>query len=104
MLRVAIKRFGKDHGVTKANIKMAADRESSFRRLVLFLELIHPENELSQRLLELNRERNSIMRDLSYDFRSIDALHGHVKALCTNGAEVYRGLRKLVGAGEPTHE
>lgn len=94
-LRMSIRRFGKAR-VSESSLRMAADRESSFRRLVLHLDLVYPENGLSERLVALNRQRNTLTHRLFGEFESIDALHDQVRDLCVEGMEAHQDLRSLL--------
>ena len=67
LLRIAIRGYGKGHGISEDSLKKAADEEISFYRLVLHLDLIYPENGLSRRLLQFNKERNRIIHSLFVD-------------------------------------
>ena len=101
LLRLAIRRFGERRGVSEMSLVRAAEREMSFRRLVLHLDLVYPENKVSRRLLSLNRRRNSIIHRLSDEFESIETLHGRIETLCTKGFELYKGLRELAEGSGP---
>ena len=48
LLRIAIKVFGEAHGATSETPEKCADNETSFWRLVLHFDMIHPDNLLAK--------------------------------------------------------
>ncbi len=100
LLRMAVKGSGRGHGVSEENIKTCSDDERSFSRLVLYLDLIKPDNGLSEKLLDLNKQRNSIVHRLFYEFDSFDSLKDQVEEFCLKGARLNEELRDFLGVNE----
>ena len=100
LLRLAIKGYGRPHGVSDENIKKCSDDEISFSQLVLYLDLIKPENGLGEKLLDLNKERNAIVHRLFYEFDSFDSLQDQVKEFCLKGVRLNKELREFLGVNE----
>jgi hypothetical protein len=94
LLRIAIKVFGEAHGASKATLEKCADNETSFWRLVLHFDMIHPDNALGQRLLALNARRNKIMHRLFYDFDSLEHLEDELKAFCKEAMALNMALQE----------
>jgi len=97
LLRIAIRGFGKGHGISDDSLKKAADEEISFYRLVLHFDLINPENGLSKRLLKFNKERNRIMHSLFVDYESMTDLEESLQEFCMDGIKLNQDIRKLLG-------
>lgn len=97
LLRIAIKVFGEAHGMSRANLQKCADKETSFWRLVLHLDMIHPGNGLGKRLLALNSQRNKIMHRLFYDFDSMEHLQDEIKTFCREAMELNVSLQRTLG-------
>ncbi len=101
LLRIAISGFGRNHGVSEENLKKAANNEQSFARLVLYLDLIYPENGLGNRLLNFNNKRNLIMHKIFYKFHSMDTLRNEVKDFICEAVKLNGELQKLLGLHTP---
>lgn len=100
LLRIAIRAYGKDYGVSEVNLQEAANIEISFARLVLHFNLIYPENGLDKRLREFNKKRNRIIHRLFIDFESMSRLKEHLKKFCMEGISLNKELRKLLGVAD----
>ena len=97
LLRIAVKLFGEAQGASKATLEKCADNETSFWRLVLHLDMIHPDNVLSRRLLALNAQRNKIMHRLFDDFNSMEYLQKELKTFCREAMEMNVALQEALG-------
>ena len=96
LLRLSIRSIGSQTGVDEASLRRAADRETSFRQLVLYFDLLDPGNGQSDRLLALNRQRNAVMHRLFDQFESIQAYHEEIEALCLSGIDTVDDLVHLL--------
>ncbi len=82
LLRIVIKTYGQRRGISDLALTEAADREQSFLRLTLHLDLVYPENAFSESLRQLNRRRNDTMHRLFFEFESRDEMEGKLKEFC----------------------
>jgi hypothetical protein len=73
------------------------EKERSFYRLILFLDLIKPDNGLSERLMDFNKHRNSFMHNLFFR-KSADSLEEDLKAFCLEGMDLFDRLLILVNS------
>jgi transcriptional regulator with XRE-family HTH domain len=102
LLRIVIKTYGQKKGISDLALTEAADREQSFLRLTLHLDLVYPENSFSESLRQLNRRRNDTMHRLFFEFESRDEMEGKLKEFClearllrdTLAREVHSALKK----------
>lgn len=102
LLRIVIKTYGQQKGITDLALTEAADREQSFLRLTLHLDLVYPQNTFSEALRQLNRRRNDTMHRLFFEFESRDEMEGKLKEFCvearllrdTLAREVHKALKK----------
>ncbi|MBW2108411.1 MAG: hypothetical protein JRI36_07100 [Deltaproteobacteria bacterium] len=97
LLRIAIKVFGKAHGIRADVLEKCADTETSFWRLVLHYDMIRPNNGLGERLLALNARRNKMMHRLFYDFASMEHLDEEMKAFCKEAMALNIALQEDLG-------
>ena len=79
---------------------MCSDDERSFSRLVLYLDLIKPDNGLSEKLLDLNKQRNTIVHRLFYEFESFDSLRDQLEEFCRKGVRLNKELRDFLGIND----
>jgi len=70
--------------------------EKNFFQLVLYLEFIEPDNNLSEKLLKLNDKRNSIMHRLFQSFESYDSVKSDLKDFCLEGLVLNNRLSKIL--------
>lgn len=102
LVRIVIKTYGQKKGISDQALTEAADREQSFLRLTLHLDLVYPENTFTEGLRQLNRWRNDTMHRLFFEFESRDEMEGKLKEFClearllrdTLAREVHDALKK----------
>jgi len=70
--------------------------EKNFFQLVLYLDFVEPDNNLSERLLKLNDKRNSIMHRLFQSFESYDSVKNDLKEFCLEGLVLNNRLSKIL--------
>ena len=72
LLRFQISHFAFVNRVDEKAILKASEDEQSFSRLVLYLDLIKPDNGLSKRLQDFGKKRNKIVHKLlTFDLNSM---------------------------------
>ncbi len=98
-LRLAIHLLSIRMGLSESVMKRMED-EQSFYRLVLYLDLIKPDNNLSKRLLDFNGLRNDFMHELFYSFKSFDSLKKNLIEFCLEGKELTHHLLVMIGLRE----
>lgn len=96
LLRIYIKTHGQRRGVHESVLAEAADKEQSFLRLTLHLDLIHPENGYSNDLRRLNRRRNDTMHRLFYEYESRDEMEEKLREFCLEAQTLRDGLAKEI--------
>jgi hypothetical protein len=96
LLRMIIWSLGRDHGIGESRLDRIADGEMSFRHMVLALELTSPAKKLAQRLLELERERDTIMRSFFPGSAALDAREDRLRASCLKGNQINSELLELL--------
>ncbi len=102
LLRIVIKTCGQRRNISDLALTEAADREQSFLRLTLHLDLVYPENTFSENLRQLNRRRNETMHRLFFEFESRREMEDKLKEFClearllrdTLAREVRNALKK----------
>lgn len=94
-LRMHINWLAREKNVSEENIKRISEDEIVFPRLVLYFDVLRPDNGLSERLLNLNKKRNSIIHRLFFDFESLDSLKEFLEGFCQEGIELYKLLGGL---------
>ena len=102
LLRIVIKTCGQRRKISDQALTEAADREQSFLRLTLHLDLVYPENTFSENLRQLNRRRNDTMHRLFFEFESRLEMEEKLKEFCiearllrdTLAREVRNALKK----------
>ncbi|MBN1380679.1 MAG: hypothetical protein JXA41_03280 [Deltaproteobacteria bacterium] len=95
-LRIGIRGFGAKVGVKDSTLTKCAEEEISFSRLTRYLDLILPNNDISEELRELNAERNRIMHKLFFEFTDVNTLNERLKAFCLQGVELQNKLKLLL--------
>ncbi|MFI5142569.1 MAG: hypothetical protein ACHQQS_09175 [Thermoanaerobaculales bacterium] len=97
LLRIAVRVFGRTRGVSENVLAKVADKEQSFARLVMHLDLVCPRNGLSARLLALNTSRNRLMHSLFGKFQSVDQIRDELNSFGTEAVALNKEIRQLLG-------
>jgi len=92
-LRVAIHFLARKQKASESAIERI-EKEQSFYQLILFLDLIKPDNGLSEKLMDFNKHRNSFMHSLFFR-KSPDSLEEDLKAFCLEGKDLFDELRHV---------
>ena len=100
-LRFAVDLLAKHKKVPEDTILAAVD-DLSFYRLTIYLDLIKPDNQLTDRLRKLNNDRNNFVHKIFTEFESIHKLGRKLKGFCTEAAKLNTALFKLVGYKKTT--
>ncbi|HSR52162.1 MAG TPA: hypothetical protein VLV83_15125 [Acidobacteriota bacterium] len=104
LLRIVIRTHGQARGIPDKVLLEAADKEQSFLRLTLHLDLVFPKNEYTEKLRILNRMRNDTMHRLFFEFESRDEMEERLKEFCQEARnlrdslsdEVHRSLQEML--------
>lgn len=96
LMRILIKTHGQKHKVKESALTEAADKEQSFLRLTLHLDLVYTDNELSDDLRRLNRRRNDTMHRLFYEFESRQEMESKLREFCLEAKNLRDRLAKEV--------
>ena len=99
LLRIAIRTLGKRRGVNAASLKQAADQEQQFNQLVLYFDLIYPQNGLREKLIKFNQDRNMMTHQILHETKESENLQLEVNAFCRRGVWLNNQLRKLLNIG-----
>lgn len=94
MLRLVSTVFAREIGVVPRAIS-EIDEEKSFKNIVVFFSFVKPKNDLSERLFELNRKRNSFIHKIFIDFEDVESLNKELKEFSFETIELIRNLSKL---------
>lgn len=95
LLRMEINWFALINNIPERVIKRASVEEQSFYRLVVYLDLVKPDNDLSERLIKFNSDRNKIIHRLFYEFESFASLKKHLVKFCKEGLNLFHNLLGL---------
>jgi hypothetical protein len=93
LLRHQISYFAFVNRVDEKAILKASEDEQSFPRLVLYLDLVKPDNGLSKRLKDFGKKRNKIVHNLlTFDLNSMKQ---DLRDFSIEGVRLYRNLLHL---------
>jgi hypothetical protein len=98
VIRLAIHLLAIRAGLSESVIRRM-EKEQSFYQLILFLDLIKPNNSLSGRLQNFNKHRNDFMHNL-FSFNSIKSLETVFRTFCLEGKDLTHHLLNLVNLQE----
>ena len=93
-LRLAIHHLARKQKASESAIERI-EKEQSFYQLILFLDLMKPDNGLSGKLIDFNKHRNSFMHNLLFQ-KSADSLKEDLKTFCLEGKDLFDCLLILV--------
>lgn len=93
-LRLVIHLLARKHEASESAIERI-EKEQGFYQLILFLDLIKPDNGVSGRLVDFNKHRNSFIHNLFFR-KSTDSLGEDLKAFCLEGKDLLDRLLILV--------
>jgi hypothetical protein len=93
-LRLVIHLFATKQEVSRSATE-SIEEEQRFYQLILFFDLIKPDNGISGRLMDFNKQRNSFMHKL-FIRKSADSLEEDLKAFCLEGKDLFDRLSKMV--------
>lgn len=96
LLRIVIRTHGQAQEIPDKVLLEAADKEQSFLRLTLHLDLVFPKNEYSEKLRVLNRMRNDTMHRLFFEFESRDEMEERLQAFCQEARDLRDSLSEEV--------
>lgn len=96
LLRVLLKTKGQLAGIPEATLTEAADREPSFLRLTLHLDLLVPDNGFSDDLRRLNRRRNDAMHRLFFEFESRAEMESKLRKFCQEARRLRDAMSREV--------
>lgn len=97
LLRIMISGIARSKGIDENIRKEIAEKEMSFYRLVLYLNLLDPANELLEKLSSFNKTRNDIMHKLFLEFEDITKYEKALQDFCMEGIYLNEQLRKMMG-------
>lgn len=97
LLRIMISGIARSKGSDENIRKEIAEKETSFYRLVLYLNLLDPANELLEKLSSFNKTRNDIMHKLFLEFEDITKYEKALQDFCMEGIYLNEQLRKMMG-------
>jgi len=100
LLRNILTKVAQHRKVNKDTMKVI-ENELSFSRLVLFFDLICPNNGMSQDLRRINTKRNKIFHSLFYEFESLNSLNKTLKNFCDDAAKMNFKLGEYMDSKVP---
>jgi hypothetical protein len=93
LLRYQMSYFAFVNRVDEKAILKASEDEQSFPRLVIYLDLVKPDNGLSKRLQDFGKKRNKIVHELlTFDLNSMKQ---DLRDFSTEGVKLYGDLLHL---------
>jgi len=95
-LRLITHIFAKRIGLTDSTYKKIVEKEDRFFLLINYLDLLKPDNGLSDRLRKLNKERNDFVHGLLFTHQSLVTLNKSLKKFCDESVNLISDLFKLV--------
>lgn len=96
LLRIMISGIARSKGIDENIRKEIAEKETSFYRLVLYLNLLDPANELLEKLSSFNKTRNDIMHKLFLEFEDMAEYEKTLQDFCMEGVHLNEQLRKMM--------
>lgn len=100
LLRIMISATARSKDIDKDIQKKIAEKETSFDRLVLYLNLLDPANELLEKLRSFNKTRNNIMHKLFLKFEDTAEYEKTLQDFCMEGVHLNKQLRKMMGVSQ----
>lgn len=79
-----------------ARLQKIIDDEDRFFRLINYLDLLKPDNNLSERLRKFNSTRNKVVHNLIFSFVSTGDLNKKLKSLSVEALALIKSLGQLM--------
>lgn len=103
-LRMTIEGLAMASGINEKVINEISYNEQSVAKLITYLDMLYPNNHLSERLRDLNTKRNQIMHNLLFTFKSEDQLKGELKKFYRSAVQLHQNFSSLLDSAEIVKE
>ena len=96
LLRICIEALATKHGVSEKKVDECAWIEISIPNLLKYLDLLDPDNQISDKFATYNKARNKIMHKLFHSFTSIEEYQERLKEFCRKSIAIHDELMDFV--------